>query len=294
MVLARTHSVAAVALVIPAAFMVVCIITESVTQVAVDTSSSCVGGVLALTVLAVCGDHVLSAAVTIVPVATSFVVTVITSAVTLVLWQFTGTLDVAAIGVIALAVFAKRELVFHVSFAIIVVTAIAAIPVAVLHVVLIVAVTVTRELVLAFVVSVILAVATVASALEDVLEHATSDLLVFHPVGTSSSITGVLRALLDLFVQAAFTTAALATVSLFEAGTREPRLFAPVVARVAFARFFAHPRLFWVFGLRGGFLGPVRLVGVGVGVGVALTAPHFEEVSSAIRDFAPRFMLLKV
>jgi len=194
--LARVISHTAVALIKVAGGHVVCIITESVAQVAVDTFSSPVLGVLAQTVVAVCSDHVLSAAVTTVPVATWHVVAVITSAVTLVFWQFTFTLDFAASRVTALAVFAERELVIAMGVAVIVITAIAAIPVAILNVVLVVAVFVTLELVLAFAVFTHLAVATVASALEDVLEHATSDTLVFHPVGTSSSITGVLLALL--------------------------------------------------------------------------------------------------
>jgi len=130
---------AAVAFVKLALWIVIRIITEAVTQVAVDTSSSIVFGVLAQTVVAVCGDNFSSAAVTTVPVATVLVVAVIASAVALVFWQNTFTVDFFASGVTAMAFFTESELLL-VCF--LVVTAIAAIPAAMLVVVVVVAVVV--------------------------------------------------------------------------------------------------------------------------------------------------------
>lgn len=157
---------AAVAFVVLALRHIVLIIAESVTQVLVNTSGTLVVGVLACTLLTVGRLNMLlgrSTAVTTIPVATFFVVVVITIPVTLIRSQSTFELAGLAIGISAFALFTVDKL-----FRVFVVTTIAIIPVTVFVVVLVVAVRVALVLGKLAFLEILFAVAAIAFAFEDV------------------------------------------------------------------------------------------------------------------------------
>jgi len=207
--------VAAVPIVPVACLVVIRIITESIFFVCSDTSRARVQGVQTQAIVAVLGRHV-TTAVTTIPCARGFVVAVVTVCVSLVLWHSTISSGGLAFRVTALAVFAVHELISVFLPIAVELTAITAIPVASLHVVVVIAVIVALVLGTTALVHSLCAVATGTRAPEDILEDFALHSMFPFPLGTSSFKAKVRFTCLLSVVGFALATTTIATVGVFQ------------------------------------------------------------------------------